>query len=207
MRSHEGHRRLSGIRLVGIRLVRGRIGVRQVMNWPVGNEHATVQPAVEAIRRAEKVVDERIRRMPIDLVGRADLFDPPVVHHHDAIGDLERFFLVVRDEHRRHVQFVVQAPQPAAQLLAHLGVECAERFVEQQHPRFDRECARQRDALALPARQLVGLAIGEPVELHELEQLVHAPADLALATAARARGRTRSPKATFSNTVMCRNSA
>ncbi len=96
--------------------------------------------------------------------------------------------------------------QPSPQFLAHLGVERAERLVEQQHLGLDRERARQRDALALAAGKLRGIAIGQKVELHQLEQLVHALGDLVLAGRDR-RGRTRSPKATFSNTVMWRNSA
>src|SRR2546422_8172294 len=38
--------------------------------------------------------------------------------------------LVVGDEHAGHVDLVVQATEPLAQLLAHLGVERAERLVE-----------------------------------------------------------------------------
>ena len=69
---------------------------------------------------------------------------------------------------------LVQAPQPHAQLLAHGRVERAERLVEQQHARLDRERAGERHALALAARELRGIAIGEAVELHEREQLVDA---------------------------------
>ena len=141
-----------------------------------------------------------------DLVRRADLLDPAVVHHHDAVGDLERLLLVVRDEHAGDVDLVVQPPQPAAQFLAHLGVERAEGLVEQQHLGLDRQRARQRDALPLAAGELRGIAIAEPVELHELQQIAHARADLR-ARPALARGRTRRPNATFSNTVMCRKSA
>ena len=91
----------------------------------------------------------------------------------DAIGQLERFFLIVRDEHARQVNLVVQPPQPAAQLLPHLGVERAERLVEQQHLRLDGERARERDALPLAARELRRIAVAEVVELHELQQVVH----------------------------------
>ena len=73
----------------------------------------------------------------------AFLFDAPVVHDHDAVGDLERLFLVVRHEHAGHVHVVVQPPQPPPQFLADLGVEGAERLVEQQHARLDRERARE----------------------------------------------------------------
>ena len=52
------------------------------------------------------------------------------------------------------------------------GVERAERLVEQQHARLDRKRAGERDALALPAGKLVRKAVGEPIELHELQQRI-----------------------------------
>ena len=125
--------------------------------------------------------------MVVDLVGRADLLDPAVVHHHDAVGDLERLVLVVGDEHAGDVHLVVQPAQPAAQLLAHLRVERAERLVEQQHPRLDGERARQRDALALAAGELRGIAVAEPVELHQREQLVRPAPDRRVVGPRRAR--------------------
>ena len=52
-------------------------------------------------------------------------------------------------------ELVVQAPQPAAQLLADLGVERTERLVEQS-TRGSTERAREGYALALPAGKLRG---------------------------------------------------
>ena len=78
------------------------------------------------------------------------------------------------------MRLLVQPPQPHAQLLAHGRVERAERLVEQQHARLDGEGARERHALALAARELRRIAVGEAVELHEREQLVDARADLVL---------------------------
>jgi hypothetical protein len=49
--------------------------------------------------------------------------------------------------------------QPAAQFLAHLGVERAERLVEQQHARLDGQRAGQRHALPLAARELRRVAV------------------------------------------------
>ncbi len=100
----------------------------------------------------------------------------------------------------------MQAAQPAAQLLAYLGIERAERLVEQQHARLHRQGAGQRDALTLAARELRGIAVGQPVELHQLQQRLHFLADLRF-TRASPRGFTRRPKATFSNTLICLNSA
>ena len=122
----------------------------------------------------------------VDLVRRADLLDAALVHHHDPVGELERFLLVVGDEEARDAELVVQLAQPAAQLAAHARVERAERLVEQQHARLHRERARERDALALPAGELGRHAPREPLELDQVEQLVHARLDLRLLRAARA---------------------
>ena len=54
-------------------------------------------------------------------------------------------------------------------MLAQLGIQCAQRFVEQQYPRPQNQCARQRDPLLLPAGELGGLALGEGVHLHQFE--------------------------------------
>jgi hypothetical protein len=89
-------------------------------------------------------------------LGRAELLHAATVHQHHLVGHFQRLLLVVRDEHAGHVQIVVQAAQPAAQFLAHLGVQRAERLVEQQHARLHGQRASQRDTLALAARQLRG---------------------------------------------------
>src|SRR5690606_13892997 len=43
-----------------------------------------------------------------------------------------------------------------------------------------RQGARERDALALAAGELVGVTVAQPVQLHELEQLVHAAGDVSV---------------------------
>ena len=80
----------------------------------------------------------------------------------------------------RDVDLVVQAAQPLAQLGADLGVERAERLVEQQHPRLDRERAGERHALALAAGELGRVALGEAGEPDDPQQLVDARLDLVL---------------------------
>src|SRR5918911_192588 len=90
--------------------------------------------------------------------GRGGLLHAALVDDHDLLGDLQRLLLVVRDEDRRHVDLVVEAAQPGAQLLAHARVERAERLVEQQDLRLDGERAGEGHALALAARELAGVA-------------------------------------------------
>ncbi|MNN17370.1 hypothetical protein D3C81_1305570 [compost metagenome] len=139
---------------------------------------AHFQAAVEQVHIAEEAKHKRRGRMVVDGLGRAVLLDVAAVHQHYLVGHFQRLFLVVRDEHAGHMQFIVQAAQPAAQFLAHLGVQRAERFVEQQHARLNGQRAGQRNALALPARELRRIAVGQPVELHQFQQRLHLLADL-----------------------------
>ena len=134
---------------------------------------AALDAAVEQVHIAEEVIDKRRGRRVIDLVGRADLLHAPVVHDHDAIGQLQRLLLVVGDKQAGDVQLVVKPQQPAAQVLAHLRVERAKRLVEQQHLRAHGQRPGQRDALPLSAGQLRGIARRQAVELHELQQVAH----------------------------------
>jgi hypothetical protein len=103
-----------------------------------------------------------------------------VVEHHDLLGHLHGLLLIVGDEDGRHVHLVVEPAKPGAELLAHGGVERAERLVQEQHARLHGERAGQRHALPLPARELRRVAVGEAVEVHELQELVHAGLDLLL---------------------------
>ena len=119
------------------------------------------------------------------------------------VGDSHRLLLVVGDQDGGDVDLVVQAPQPLAQLRADLRVEGAERLVEQQHARLDRERAGERHALALAARELARVALVVAGEPDDAEQLVDAR------RGSRPSGRLRMvmPKATLSRTVMCLNAA
>ena len=83
-----------------------------------------------------------------------------------------------------------------AEFLAHFGVDRAERFVEQQQARFECERARQRDALALSAGELVRIAVSSQSKPIEREQLFHPLAALGLVLRDR-RGCTRRPKPMF----------
>ena len=125
-----------------------------------------------------------------------------LVHDGDLARDVHRLLLIVRDEDRRDVHFLVQAPEPVAELGADARVERAERLVEKEDLRVGGERAREGHSLALSARQLRGIATGERFELDEPQQLVDALADLRPW-----RLRMVSPKATLSRTVMCLNAA
>ena len=127
----------------------------------------------------------------------------PLVEDRQPVAHRERLFLVVGHVDERDPDLLLDRLELDLHLLAELEVEGAERLVEEQHPRPIDERARERDPLALPARQLAGLAPVEPVEPDHPERLGDAPR-----RAPRfGTFRTTSPYATFSPTVMCGNSA
>ena len=83
---------------------------------------AFMRAAVEQIHIAQKTVNKRAGRVIPDLLRRADLLDLALVHQHHAVGDFERFFLVMRDENTGDVQIIMQAAQPAAQFFPDLRI-------------------------------------------------------------------------------------
>ena len=157
--------------LLGVRVLRVVEGERTEVGL------AVLDAPVEDVHVAHEADDEGRRRPVEDLLRRADLLDAALVHHHHAVRHLERLLLVVGHEDAGEADLVVQPPQPAAQLLADLGVERPEGLVEEKDARLDREGAGEGDPLALAARQLRGQPVGEPVELDHPQEAHHLLAD------------------------------
>src|SRR5438874_12022170 len=100
---------------------------------------------------AEKMVDERSCRILIDLLRRTGLLDMSLVQHHDTICCFQGFFLVMRHQDARNVQFVMKPPKPASQLLSDFGIQCAEGFIKQEEFRFHGQRSSECNALTLPS--------------------------------------------------------
>ena len=99
-------------------------------------------------RRPDERHHELVRGPLVEVARRADLLDPPGVHHDDLVGDVHRLLLVMGDEDGRDVTSSCRR-RSRAQLFAYARVERAERLVEQEDLRLDRERACERHALAL----------------------------------------------------------
>ncbi len=107
-----------------------------------------------------------------------------MVHHADPVGEHERFLLVVGDQDRRHAQPALHLADGLAQFDADLGIERAERLIEQQHLGLVCERAGHRDALLLAAGELPGKAGRKTFQRHQLQQLVAATGPVAALHAA-----------------------
>ena len=128
--------------------------------------------ALEDVRDADEAGDELGLRMLVDLGRRADLLDPALVEDGDPVAHRERLFLVVGDVDERDPELALERLELDLHLLAQLQVERAERLVEQQHRRRVDDRPRERDALALPARELHRLAVADLREAHRAEHLL-----------------------------------
>ena len=63
-------------------------------------------------------------------------------------------------------------------LLAQLDIEGGQRLVEQDEARLADDGPGQRHALALPAGELGGIAVGQRAQLDQIERLATPPRDL-----------------------------
>ena len=157
---------------------------------------------VKDVGGAEESGDERGGRRGVDLLRRAHLLDAALGQHGDLVAHGERFFLVMSHVDERDADLALHRAQFQLQLLAQLGVQGAERLVEQQHPRAQYQGPGQRDALLLAAGQLCRAPLREVAHPDQLQRL----ADAALGVLAGAFWYF-SPNATLSQTVMNGNSA
>ena len=98
----------------------------------------------------------------------------------------------------------LQRGELVLQRLAQLGVERAERLVEQEHRRLQHERAGERDPLLLTARELRGLAVRQTFEAHQRDRVADPALAIGLAHAACCH---RRPYAMLSSTVRCGKSA
>ena len=127
--------------------------------------------AEEEVGGAEECRDEPRARPRVEVVGGADFEEAALVHDADAVCHREGLVLVMRDEDGRDAELLLDLADGAAQFLADLGVERAERFVEQEDLGPVCERAGDRDALLLAARELGRQAVVHALERDELQEL------------------------------------
>ena len=126
--------------------------------------------APQQVDGADERGDEAVRRRVVELDGRADLLDDPLVEDRHAVGDGERLLLVVGHKDRGDAELSLQREQLAAHVDAQLRVEIGKRLVEQQHLGLDRDGASERDTLLLATRELARAARPEFAEPDEVER-------------------------------------
>ena len=126
----------------------------------------------EQVRDAEEVGDVRVGRLGVHLTRRADLRDVTAVHHGEAVAHRERLLLVVGHVEEGDPDVALQRGELVLERLAQLGVERAERLVEQEH-RAVRARARGRVRRAAAGRPTAAraCACAEPFEPNQRDRV------------------------------------
>ena len=145
--------RRAGVVVVGDLHVLGpnadeRVGRRPREGHAGGVEHADGRAAGVEIQEAGH---EEVHGLVVDVLGRTDLHDPPLVHDRHQVGQDQRLVVIVGDVDRGDVELAEQALEVHTVLLAQRLVEVGERLVDQEDGRIARDAAAERHALLLAA--------------------------------------------------------
>ena len=132
------------------------------------------------LRRADQPGDEFIDGIVVQVLRGVRLLHEPLAHDDDAGAHRHRLDLVVGDVEEGGAQPRVQLGDLGAHLRAQAAVQIGERLVQQKDLRLAHERAAERDALALPGGERLGLAheaVGQP---EHGRRLAHAAFDVLL---------------------------
>ena len=134
----------------------------------------------EDVYRTDKLGAIAGRRMFIDLLRLADLYELAAVHDGDTTRHGHRLFLVMGDHHAGDADALKNIHHLKLHPVAQFFIQRAHRFIKQQQFRPLRQATRQRHALTLAAGKLVRLAFGELLHMHQRQHLLDAGVNLRL---------------------------
>ena len=102
------------------------------------------------------------------ILGLADLLHHTIAHHHDHVGDAHGLLLIVGDKHGGDAGLPLDAADLLPGLEAQPRVQIGQRLVQKQHAGALYQCPGNGYPLLLSAGQLTGLAVHQPLQLHQL---------------------------------------
>jgi hypothetical protein len=97
------------------------------------------------------------------LLRGSHLDDPPEVHDGEAVGDVPGQAEIVSDHQSGQSELIAQPQQQREDLASYRRVERGHWLVGDEHARLEHQRPRDDDPLALPAGQLMRVALEEPL--------------------------------------------
>src|SRR5699024_9711051 len=140
------------------------------------------QAAVQEVHlgAADEAGDEHVAGVIVQVLRGIDLLDDAVLHDDDAVAHGHGLGLVMGNVDEGGGQLLVQLDDLGAHAGTQLGVQVGQRLVQQEDGRVTDHGAAQSDTLALAARQSLGLAVQQVLDLQDLGGLMDALVDLVL---------------------------
>ena len=121
----------------------------------LAGQEIALLPRRQKVGGAEELGGKAIVRAVEYRLRRAQLFDPPRVHHHDAVAQLHGLFLVVGHADHGGAALAQYGPHLGAQLFAKAAVQAGKRLVHEDQVGLRGQGPGQRNALLLSAGELV----------------------------------------------------
>jgi hypothetical protein len=100
-----------------------------------------------------------MQRRHDDVVGGTDFHDPAEIHHGDPVAEVLHDRDVVRDQHQREAELLLEVGQEVENLRLDRDIERTDGFVRDDQARIADQRARDADALALAAGEFVRVAV------------------------------------------------
>ena len=128
----------------------------------------------EEVRFPDEICDKMGFWMVIEVVDGAELLDFPSVHQGDSVRHDQGLLLIVGNKNKRNSEFGLEVLQLQLHVLAELGVEGREGFVEKKDFGAADEGAGQGHPLTLPSGELVRFSCFQILKGNQGESLEHA---------------------------------
>ena len=147
---------------------------------PVHTQQRKTRRAIGALHRAqarhggEQRTRVRMGRLRKHRGRRALFHTVALVHDEHAVGHLSHHAHVVRDEHHRHVQLLLQCTDQLQDFGLDGHIQRRGRLIRNQQRRLARQRHRNHHALAHAARQLMRIAPQHVARFRNAHQLQHA---------------------------------
>ena len=122
-------------------------------------------------RRAQKFRHKKIHRRIVNRLRLADLLHHAVFHDHDQVGDGHGLLLVMGNKHGGDAGGLLDAADFLPGLEPQTGVQIGKGLVQQQDFRHFYQRPGNGHTLLLAAGQLLGLAVHQLLDLHQLRRL------------------------------------
>ena len=132
------------------------------------------------LRRTDKACYKQVAREIVQHLRRVKLLDDTVLHDADTVAHGHCLGLVVGDVNKGGVQLAVQLADLGTHGGTQLGVQVGQRLVKQEYRRVTHHRTAQCNTLTLAARQSLGLAIEQVLQIQNACSLVHLLVDLFL---------------------------